>query len=138
MAGVVAALLRAERLDDPPGRDVGAVALRGALDVLLTARPDAALARRSVAMPKGKAGRWRSSARVASGLAAMAARIASACDAQVVARRGAARGAVPPVAWRRCSSRRAQAGLARYLAATAAVPIPSSRSARTRSRGPIE
>jgi hypothetical protein len=74
-----------------------------------------------------------------SGVAAINARIRPARASNLGARvfRGE-RGATDPSSRRRCLSRRTQAGLTEYLAATAFAPIPASQSLSTRVRRSIE
>src|SRR5262249_32702484 len=83
--------------------------------------------------------RSRNSARVASGSARTNSRSRASCAARTTGRPGLfGRGAIDPVAFCRCLSRRTHDSLTRYFAATVGVVMPAWQSATTRSRRSIE
>ena len=117
------------------GTGVGALLFRGPQDFFFKVKPNALIARQSVAWLSGRPRRPRSSSTVSSGASRTARAIAAACPAHF----GGAPwrwtlGAIEPVSRRRCLRRRTQEALTRYLAATSSVAMPASQSARTRSR----
>ncbi len=108
----------------------------------MTVSPSLATAAHTVAKATVTPSCWRISARVRSGVAAINARMRSACAASFrtrVACDGLGAGTpAPPASRRRCFSRRTHDALTENVAATSSASAPASHAFNTRSRKSIE